>query len=92
MLKLRPSVLEADFRACDAFDFSKKLPEVQVPTLVMVGQEDKMTPVRFSEQLVEDIPDAALRIIPEAGHMLPLEKPRVVAEALISYFKTGLDA
>jgi pimeloyl-ACP methyl ester carboxylesterase len=82
MLKTRPSVLAGDFQACDRFDLSGRLEEVQVPTLVLVGNEDKMTPERFSEELAADIPGAALEVIQGAGHMLPLEQPDRTAQVV----------
>ncbi|HDD61557.1 MAG TPA: alpha/beta hydrolase [Chloroflexi bacterium] len=82
MLKLRPSVVAGDFRACDRFDLSKRLDQVAVPTKILVGDEDKMTPIRFSEELAEGIQDAELDVIQGAGHMLPLEQPDGVAKTV----------
>ena len=79
MLKTRPSVLQGDYRACDAFNISDQLDQVQVPTLIVVGEQDKMTPLRFSEELERGIQDADLVILPQTGHMLPLEKPQSTA-------------
>lgn len=87
MLKTRPSVLAGDFRACDSFDLSGRLGEIQVPTLVLVGDEDKMTPERFAEELAGGIPGAALEVIPGAGHMLPLEKPEEVQERVRGFLE-----
>ncbi|TFG49147.1 MAG: alpha/beta hydrolase [Anaerolineales bacterium] len=75
MLKLRPSVLAGDFRACDLIDQSGELGKVQVPTMVLVGDEDKMTPVRYSEELRDGIKGSELKLVRGSGHMLPLEKP-----------------
>jgi pimeloyl-ACP methyl ester carboxylesterase len=85
MLQTRPSVLQGDFRACDAFDLSEDLDRIQVPTLIIVGELDKMTPVRFSEKLEEGIPEADLVVLPQTGHMVPLEKPQSTA-ALVETF------
>ncbi|MCK5793926.1 MAG: alpha/beta hydrolase [Anaerolineales bacterium] len=79
MLKLRPSVLAGDFRACDRVDQSEELDQVQIPTKVLVGDEDKMTPLRYAEELAAGIKGADLEVIPGSGHMLPLEQPDVVA-------------
>lgn len=91
LLKTRPSVLAGDFRACDRFDLSERLEEIQVPTLVLVGDEDKMTPERFAEGLAEGIPGAELKIIPGAGHMLPLEQPAAVSHAVRGFLERVLD-
>jgi len=80
MLKLRPSVVAGDFRACDRFDIRSDLDQVQVPTLVMVGDEDKMTPIRFSEELVNGIKGAEIEVVKGSGHMIPIEKPVVAAK------------
>ena len=80
MLKTRPSVLEADFRACDAYDLSEQLGNVKSPTMILVGEEDKMTPLRFSEELRDGILESELEVVQGAGHMLPLEKPGEVAK------------
>ncbi len=80
MLKTRPSVLEADFRASDAYDLSGQLGKVKSPALILVGEEDKMTPQRFSEELRDGIKESELEVVRGTGHMLPLEKPVEVAE------------
>ena len=91
MLRTRPSVMVGDFRACDRFDLSDQLNEVRVPTLVLVGNEDKMTPERFAEGLAEGIPNAELVVIQGAGHMLPLELPDEVAEVMRSFLERVLE-
>ncbi len=89
MLSTRPSVLGADFRACDAFNLKEELRKVITPTLVLVGDQDKMTPLRFSEELRDGIKTSQLAVIPGAGHMLPLEKPGDVAKQVVG-FMTGV--
>jgi pimeloyl-ACP methyl ester carboxylesterase len=91
MLKTRPSVLEADFRACDAYYLSEKLGNVKSPTMILVGEEDKMTPLRFSEELRDGISESEIEVVQGAGHMVPLEKPVEVAELMRSYFKRVLN-
>lgn len=88
MLETRPSVLHADFMACNAFDVMSDLSRVKTRTLILCGAEDKMTPPKFSEFLRGAIPGAELEIIPDAGHMLMLEKPDEVA-ALLERFLIG---
>ena len=46
-----------------------------LPTLVVVGQEDVITPPREAEAIARQIPGARLAVIPEAGHLSPLERP-----------------
>jgi pimeloyl-ACP methyl ester carboxylesterase len=90
MLNTRPSVLQGDFRACDAFNLTDQLGKVQSPTLIVVGEMDKMTPLRFSEELEEGIPDADLIVLPQTGHMVPLEKPKSTTELARTFLKKTL--
>jgi pimeloyl-ACP methyl ester carboxylesterase len=87
MLKQRPSVLAGDFRACDLVDQSGELDQVLVPAKILVGDEDKMTPIRFSEELAKGIINAEMEVINGAGHMLPLEKPEAVAGSIKSFLE-----
>jgi pimeloyl-ACP methyl ester carboxylesterase len=68
------------------------LEEIRVPTLVLVGDEDKMTPERFAESLAEGIPGAELEVVPGAGHMLPLEQPDAVVKAVRGFLERVLDS
>lgn len=78
----RPSVLLGDFLACNAFDTTASLLQIGQPALVISGEDDKMTPPRYAQFLADKLPHAELRLIPETGHMLMLEKPRQVAQLL----------
>ncbi len=78
----RPSVLHGDFLACEAFDMRQELGTLSMPTLVLCGDQDRMTPLRFSQYLARQLPNAELEIIREAGHMVILERPREVAACL----------
>jgi pimeloyl-ACP methyl ester carboxylesterase len=54
----------------------------EVPTLVLTGDKDTLIPKEHSERLVELLPDAELVVVPDAGHMVLLEKPAEVNAAL----------
>ncbi len=73
-----PALLYGDFSACDAFDVSARTGEINLPTLIIGGQEDKMTPVKYSERLHEQIRQSELHLLAQAGHMLMLEQPQAV--------------
>lgn len=81
MAETRQSVLLADFKACHEFDVTDRLVQIQKPTLILCGAEDKMTPVRNSQYLAEKIPGSELVLIPQAGHMVQLEQPHRLLEA-----------
>jgi pimeloyl-ACP methyl ester carboxylesterase len=85
MAATRPTVLNGDFIACDQFDVMDRLAKIRVPTLVMCGADDRMTPLRYSEYLSASIKHAQLAVIPDAGHMVMIEKPMAVAVALSEF-------
>jgi pimeloyl-ACP methyl ester carboxylesterase len=84
----RPAVLSGDMRACNDFDVLQRLPEIDTPTLIVCGTEDKMTPLRYSESMAGKISNSALQTIDSAGHMVMLEQPRRVAGILNIFIKS----
>jgi len=54
----------------------------EIPTVVLVGSRDKLTPVHSARRIVQALPSADLTIYPEAGHMLPVERVDAVAGRL----------
>jgi pimeloyl-ACP methyl ester carboxylesterase len=90
VLSTRASTFEADFRACNGFDVMSRLGEIAVPALVVNGDEDRLTPLKYGEYLATNIPGAVLKIIHGAGHLAMLEKATAV-NAVISAFLHSLD-
>lgn len=78
MKQVPPEVYLSDFQACDRFSILDEIASIQVPTLILCGQEDLMTPVKYSEYLKKAIPHSTLALVPDAGHMAMLERPQVV--------------
>lgn len=54
----------------------------RVPVEILVGDSDKLTPVRHSRQLAEVLPEAHLQVVPRTGHMLTQERAPLVADAI----------
>jgi len=75
-------VLVGDFRACDVFDVMPRLGEIAVPTLVVCGAEDRLTPPKYAEFLRARIAGARLVLVPGAGHYVQLERPEETSAAL----------
>lgn len=69
-------------------DATALLPEIRVPALVIAGVDDQLIPVERTRAMAAAIPGARLALIPDAGHLAPLEQPiatsRVVSEFLES--------
>lgn len=63
------------------------LSKVTCPTAVLVGSQDKITPLPLSETMRSRIPGAELHLIPDAGHFSNAENPAVFNERLLSFLK-----
>lgn len=74
--------LHADFTACDNYDVAAQLDRIKIPVLILVGDQDKMTPLKNSQYLQDNIPGSMLQIVPAAGHHLMMEKPAETITAI----------
>jgi pimeloyl-ACP methyl ester carboxylesterase len=92
LLEVDPTVLLGDFRACDTFDVRDRLGEIAVPTLVIGGTADQLTPPKYSSYLQEHIPDAQLLLVEDAGHMVMLERSAEVTDAIAAFLEGTLNA
>ena len=81
------SVRSGLLTAMSAMDYREGLAGIDVPTTVLVGTHDRLTPVSRSRVLAERIPGAELEVLSGAGHMLPLEEPERVAAAIAARAK-----
>ena len=74
-------------RAIAAFSSADRLGEIDVPTLVVVGEDDRVTPPPLSETLAARIGGARLSRIASAGHICNLEQPAVFNQALLQFLE-----
>ena len=77
-LKTPERVRIALWKAVSEFDVSTRLGEIRVPTLIIVGDLDRGTPVAAARQLHESIPESQLAIIRDVAHFTMLERPDLV--------------
>jgi len=63
-------------------DGGEDLKNIQCPTLVLCGRQDILTPLPLHEEMAAEIPNAALVVIEDCGHLAPLERPRAVSAAM----------
>ena len=64
-----------------------QLPEINIPVLIMVGQEDKITPIAAAQQMHEKILNSKLEIIQQAGHLSNLEDPTAFNIHLVKFLE-----
>ncbi|MBZ0300171.1 MAG: alpha/beta hydrolase [Anaerolineae bacterium] len=77
-----PAVLLNDYRAADRFDVRDQLAQVQAPALVIGGTADRMIPFSQSTFLHEHLTGSRLVRIDGGGHMMALEQPQAIADAV----------
>jgi pimeloyl-ACP methyl ester carboxylesterase len=85
-----PDTMRMDFAACNDFDIMSQLGDIAIPTLVLAGSEDRMTPLKFGRYLADHIPTAEFVPIDGAGHMLAVEQPRLVSDAISDFVRRRL--
>jgi 3-oxoadipate enol-lactonase len=71
----------------DRADSGATLPTITVPTLVIAGDEDVITPPADAQALAAAIPGVRLAIIPRSGHLSPLENPRAFNAAVRTFLR-----
>lgn len=81
-------ILLADFQACNNFNIMDNVHRINLPTLILCGQEDQMTPVKFSEYLSKQLPQSILVLIPDAGHMSMMEQSDAVNRSIMDFMRT----
>ena len=69
-------------------DSRPTLSTLRCPTLVVVGDEDKLTPPDLAVEIAQGIPDARLEVVAECGHLSTLDQPERVTKILGSWMRT----
>ena len=80
----RPVAVEGLFSA--PVDLASVI-ENKIPTFFIVGEEDSIFPPAFIEAVHRDIPDSELAVIPDAGHSVYFERPKVFNRLVIEFLK-----
>ncbi len=86
-IKVKLEVARRDFLACNNFDYMEKVSEIDLPTLIICGDKDLLTPLKYHEYLNRKIKNSKLVIIKDAGHMVMLEKPYEVNNSIYIFLK-----
>jgi 3-oxoadipate enol-lactonase len=67
-----------------------RLPEIEAPSLVMAGEEDRSLPLALSRRIHEGLRDSTLTVVRRAGHLSALEQPAQVNDAITGFLSTRL--
>ncbi|MGW7756985.1 bifunctional 3-oxoadipate enol-lactonase/4-carboxymuconolactone decarboxylase PcaDC [Streptomyces violaceusniger] len=84
-----PGCYIAACEALAAFDIRAELGRIGIPTLVVAGADDQVTPAADARVLVAGIADARLALVPGASHLTPVEQPMAVTDLLVRHFSSS---
>jgi pimeloyl-ACP methyl ester carboxylesterase len=82
-----PAVMLNDFLCCDKFDIMDKVHQIELPALIICGELDVMTPVKYANYLGAKLANSRVEIIPQATHLALAEKPKAVNKAIEDFVK-----
>jgi pimeloyl-ACP methyl ester carboxylesterase len=85
-------VIMLQMQAIAGHDTSARLPSLDVPTLVVHGDEDAMIPVENGRLIASLVPGARLEVLPRVGHMFWWEQPERSAELVRAHALAGAGA
>lgn len=86
-----PTVMLNDYLCCDKFDLMDKVQEIKLPALIICGELDVLTPVKYANYLGSKLTNSQVVIIPQATHLVFAEKPEAVNKA-IEEFINGISS
>jgi pimeloyl-ACP methyl ester carboxylesterase len=71
-------------------DLRPVLTGISIPTAVIIGEEDRLTPMAMSQEINGLIPGSTLHVISDCGHLPPIEKPEALAAILRTWIATDV--
>jgi len=90
MRQCRAEVIYGDFLACDRFDITNEVEKIDLPTLILCGEDDQLTPLKYSQFLQSQINGSKLEALSNAGHMVMMESPQVFNEKIKEFIFDNL--
>lgn len=84
------AVTRRDFETSHQFDVTDRLDQIDVPTLAVCGEHDKLTPRSYHEELANSIPTGEFAVVPDAAHLAMVEQPALFND-IVGDFLSVLD-
>ena len=82
MQSINPVVVYKDWLAADSFDVSRRLKSIKTRCLLICGENDPLTPLKYHEHLNSEIPESKLCVFQACGHWPFIEKPELFLDQL----------
>jgi pimeloyl-ACP methyl ester carboxylesterase len=74
--RLHTRTIFKDLNACDDFDITSRVNEINIPTFVLIGQDDDIIPPHVAKKMEEMLPRADIAVIKNADHTPMVEQPK----------------
>ncbi|HVN97393.1 MAG TPA: alpha/beta hydrolase [Syntrophorhabdaceae bacterium] len=87
-MKCRAEVIYRDFSACDRFNIMDSVNSLKTPALILCGTYDSLTPPKYSHYLHQAIEGSHLVLVEGAGHLVMIEEPQQVNQAIEEFVKS----
>ena len=89
MYATKPETIASAQRAmASRQSFAEKLTEIQIPTYILVGKEDPISTEAEMSEMASAINGSQFHVIPDCGHMPPMEKPEAFEKALLDFLRS----
>lgn len=89
VIRCPAEVISGDFHACNGFDVMDSLKKIAVPTLIICGADDALTPPKYSRFLNYAINGSKMVLIEDAGHMVMMEKPIELSKTIEEFVRNN---
>ncbi len=76
-------------QAMSTFDEKSRIASIKMPTLIIQAMDDQIVDPSHGRILRQSIPGAQIRILPETGHMIPLERPQETVESIRGFLRAA---
>lgn len=91
--RFRHKTHNAFFRyAFPRYDIRRQLHRITIPTLILAGRHDWITPLPFARELAQNIPNSRLVVFEEAGHSIYSDAPELFESTVRQFLKNGMDS
>lgn len=85
-------VVSAQTAMAERLDSTPLLAQIRCPTLVIVGEQDSLTPLSEAEKICTAIPAAHLKVINDSGHLSNIEQPEFFNQAIVAFLEARLSS
>jgi len=82
-----PATIYRDFKVCNDFDAADRVEQIEIPTLILCGALDAMTPPEYSRYLHFRIPNSKLSILEHSGHMSMIEESEIYNRIVLDFIQ-----